>query len=96
MTQVSLWKFGGLTPLRLIILAKRKLGEDELSTRSASLSYYFLLALFPLFLFLVSLIGVFAGPGSQLQGSIDSALGRLAPGSASDVVRSVRILLSPH
>jgi len=59
----SLWKFGGLTPLGLIQLAIRKLGQDELSTRSASLSYYFLLALFPLFLFLVSLLGVFAGRG---------------------------------
>ena len=56
----SLWKLGGLTPLSLIRLAIHKLNEDELSTRSASLSYYFLLALFPLFLFLVSLIGVFA------------------------------------
>jgi hypothetical protein len=85
----SLWKFGGLTPLSLIRLGIHKLGEDELSTRSASLSYYFLLALFPLFLFLVSLIGVFAGPGSQLQENIVLALGRLAPGSASELVRSV-------
>jgi membrane protein len=85
----SLWKFGGLTPLQLIKLAVEKLGKDELSTRSASLSYYFLLALFPLFLFLVSLIGVFAGPGSQLQESIVSALGRLAPGAASEVVGNV-------
>lgn len=85
----SLWKFGGLTPLSLIRIAIRKLGEDELSTRSASLSYYFLLALFPLFLFLVSLIGLFAHRGSQLQENIISALGRLAPGSASEVVRSV-------
>ena len=85
----SLWKFGGLTPLSLIQLGMRKLGEDELSTRSASLSYYFILALFPLFLFLVSLIGVFAGPNSQLQQNIVSALGRLAPGSASELVRSV-------
>jgi uncharacterized BrkB/YihY/UPF0761 family membrane protein len=30
--------------------------EDELSTRSASLPYYFLLALFPMFLFLGSLV----------------------------------------
>jgi membrane protein len=67
----------------------RKLGEDELSTRSASLSYYFMLALFPMFLFIVSLIGVFAHPGSQLQENIVSALGRLAPGSASEVVRNV-------
>ena len=89
MQMPSLWKFGGLTPLALIRLASRKLGEDELSTRSASLSYYFLLALFPLFLFLVSLIGVFAHPGSQLQENIVSTLGRLAPGAASEVVRNV-------
>lgn len=90
MTQMpSLWKFGGLTPRKLITLAKRKLEEDELSTRSASLSYYFLLALFPLLLFLVSLIGVFAGSSSQLQESIITAMGRLAPGAASDLVRNV-------
>src|SRR5438067_1132928 len=64
-------------------------GGAELSTRSASLSYYFLLALFPMFLFLVSLVGVFAGPGSQLRESIISGLGRLAPGSASALVESV-------
>ena len=52
----SLWKFGGLTPLKLIKLSVKKIGEDELSTRSAALSYYFLLALFPMLLFLVSLV----------------------------------------
>jgi uncharacterized BrkB/YihY/UPF0761 family membrane protein len=56
----SLWKFGGLTLLKLLQLAINKIGKDELSTRSASLSYYFLLALFPMFLFLVSLVGVAA------------------------------------
>ncbi len=81
----SLWKFGGLTPLKLTQLAIKKISEDELSTRSASLSYYFLLALFPMFLFLVSLVGVFAGPGSQLRESIVSGLGQLAPGSASEL-----------
>jgi membrane protein len=85
----SLWKFGGLTPLKLTQLAMTKIGEDELSTRSAALSYYFILALFPMLLFLVSLVGVFAGPGSQLRDSIISGLGRLAPGSASELVHSV-------
>src|SRR5438067_1039251 len=85
----SLWKFGGLTPLKLAQLGVAKLEEDELSTRSAALSYYFLLALFPMFLFLVSLIGVFAGHGSQLRDSIISGLGRLAPASASDLVQRV-------
>jgi len=85
----SLWRFGGLTPLKLTQLAITKIGEDELSTRSAALSYYFILALFPMLLFLVSLVGVFAGPGSQLRDSIISGLGRLAPGSASELVHSV-------
>jgi len=85
----SLWKFGGLTPLKLAQLGLAKLEEDELSTRSASLSYYFLLALFPMFLFLVSLVGVFAGPGSQFRDTIVGLLGRLAPGAASNLVHSV-------
>ena len=85
----SLWKFGGLTPLKLTQLAIKKFSKDEISTRSASLSYYFLLALFPMFLFLVSLMGIFAEPGSQLRESIVTALGRLAPGSASELVHSV-------
>src|SRR5437868_8062326 len=85
----SLWKFGGLTPLGLLRLAIKKIGSDELSTRSASLSYYFLLALFPLFLFLLSLIGAIAGPNSQLQANIIGSISRLAPGSAADLVRTV-------
>jgi membrane protein len=85
----SLWKLGGLTPLRLAQLANKKIRTDELSTRSASLSYYFVLALFPMFLFLVSLVGLFAGPGSELRNSIVSALGRMAPGSASELVHRV-------
>ena len=85
----SLWKFGGLTPLKLIRLSFKRIGEDELSTRSAALSYYFLGALFPMLLFLVSLVGVFAGPGSQMRETVVTGLGRLAPGSASDLVHRV-------
>src|SRR5437763_7457968 len=85
----SLWKFGGLTPLKLIKLSFKRIGEDELSTRSAALSYYFLGALFPMLLFLVSLVGVFAGPGSQMRETVVTGLGRLAPGSASDLVHRV-------
>ncbi len=47
----SLWKFGGMTPFRLAQAVVKQMGEDELSTRSAALSYYFVLAVFPLFLF---------------------------------------------
>jgi membrane protein len=61
----SLWKFSGLTPLKLV----------QLDYQHAQ--------------FLVSLIGMLAGAGSQLQERIVSSLDRLAPGSASDLVRNV-------
>jgi len=85
----SLWRFAGLTPILLAKRAYKKLNDDELSTRSAALAYYFILALFPMFLFVLSLIGIFAGPNSALRESILSALGRLAPGSASGLVHDV-------
>ncbi len=85
----SLWKFGGLTPIVVTQRAFKKLGDDELSTRSAALSYYFIMALFPMFLFLVSQVGIFAGPSSELRASILAGLGSLAPGSASGLVQSV-------
>jgi membrane protein len=75
--------------LQLVKATTKKLGEDELSTRSAALSYYFLLALFPLLLFLLSLLGIFAGANSQMRESIVAGLGRMAPGSASSLVHSV-------
>jgi membrane protein len=85
----SLWKLGGLTPLKLAQLGIKKIDEDELSNRSAALSYYFILALFPMFLFIVSLIGLIAGHASQMRESIMSAVGHLAPGSASGLVQQV-------
>ena len=85
----SLWKLGGLGPVKLTKLVIDRISEHELWTRSASLAYYFLLAVFPMFLFLVSLVGVLAGPGSQLRHTIVTALGHVAPGSASEVVHRV-------
>jgi membrane protein len=85
----SLWKFGGLSSAVLIKRTIKKLGEDELSARSAALSYYFILALFPMFLFLFSMIGLFAGPASAFREGVLSVLSRMAPASASGLVYSV-------
>ncbi|WP_109489507.1 YihY/virulence factor BrkB family protein [Occallatibacter savannae] len=85
----SLWKLGGLTPLKLAQLGMKKIDEDELSNRSAALSYYFILALFPMFLFLVSLIGLLAGHATEMRDNIVATLGHLAPGSASGLVQQV-------
>lgn len=76
----------GLTPLQLIIRASKSINEDDVLGRSAALSYYFMLALFPLLLFLLSLFGLLAGPGSDLRSSLLQMLARVVPASASELI----------
>jgi membrane protein len=85
----SLWKFGGLTPLALARQVFTKFDEDEILTRSSSLAYYFMLALFPMLLFLVSLLGMIAAPRAEFREAVVSTLGRLAPGDAAGLIRHV-------
>jgi membrane protein len=82
----SLWKLGGLTPLSLGKQVWKDIGEDEVSVRSAALAYYFVLAIFPAMLFLLSLLGYFAAAGTQLRETLFTTLARVLPGSASDLV----------
>src|SRR5947209_8713949 len=84
----SLWKLGGLTPLQLGKRVWKEIGEDEVAVRSASLAYYFVLAVFPAMLFVLSVIGFFAFAGSQLHDALYLSLARLLPGSASDLIHN--------
>lgn len=83
----SQWKFGGLTPLALGKRVVSSISDDNLSGESAELSYYFFLALFPLLLFLVSLLGYFAAAGTELRMNMMTMLARAVPPSASDLVQ---------
>ena len=72
-------------------LAKRiftRINEHDLLGRAAQLSYYFLLALFPLLLFLMTLLGYFATAGSQLRDSLLRYLATIMPYSAVTLVHS--------
>jgi membrane protein len=60
--------------------------EDEILGRAAQLSYYFLLALFPLLLFLITLFGYMAGAGSHLRHKLITYLGNVMPDSAFQLV----------
>jgi len=66
----------------------RRVNEHALLARSAQLSYYFLLALFPLLVFLVTLLGYFAQAGSQLRSALLNYLGTVMPYSAITLVHS--------
>lgn len=78
-------------------LAKRvwaDIGKDKIFGRAAQLAYYFLLALFPLLLFLTSVIGVLIGSGTGLRHSLFDYLGKVLPGSASQLVSSTMLEVS--
>jgi membrane protein len=60
--------------------------EDEIFGRAAQLSYYFLLALFPLLLFLLTLFGYLNGAGSHLREKLITYLGTVVPYSALQLI----------
>ena len=60
--------------------------DDDVLGRSAQLSYYFLLALFPALLFITSLLGYLAGEDSQLRQGLFQSLSAVLPGDASQLI----------
>jgi membrane protein len=85
----SAWKLGGLSVGQLGKRVWGQINDDEVLDRSAALSYYFVFALFPLMLFLFAMLGMAAGPGTQIRNELMSYLGRMLPGSASGLVDQI-------
>lgn len=65
-----------------------KLNSDDVLNRAAILSFYFLLALFPLLLFLTALLGSFADAGTALRSNLLTYLRAIVPVSASDLINT--------
>lgn len=65
-----------------------KLNTDDVVNRAAILSFYFLLALFPLLLFLTALLGSFADAGTELRRNLLTYLRAIVPISASDLINT--------
>lgn len=84
----SLWWLGGLTCKDLGKRVWSEVQDDDVFGRAAQLAYYFLLALFPLLLFLTSVIGVILGSGTGLRHSLFNYLSQVLPGSAFQLVDS--------
>ena len=60
--------------------------KDEIFGRAAQLSYFFLLAVFPLLIFLITLFGYFNGGGSHLQTKMIAYLADVMPPAAVQLV----------
>jgi membrane protein len=78
--------FTTLISLDFLQCVWNKANEDEIFGRSAQLSYYFLLALFPLLLFLTTLFGYLDGAGSHLRHKLVAYLGSVMPAAALQLV----------
>lgn len=96
MAATSLWRLGGLSVKELGHRVWASLEKDEIFTRSAALAYYFVLALFPMLLFLTAMLGFLAGPGTQLQQGLIRYLTFLLPTSASHLVQHIVQQITEH
>ena len=66
----SLWKLGGLGWRELSKRVWGGINQNDLLNRAYELAYNFLLAVFPLLLCLVAVLGLFASEGSKLQNDL--------------------------
>jgi membrane protein len=78
----SLWKLGGLTFWQLTRKVVHAVEQDDLLDYASGLAFSFLLALFPLLLFMLALFGLFASRSSELQTSLLSYFADFLPPSA--------------
>jgi len=65
----------------------QKVGDDDILGNAAQVAFYFSFALFPLLLFLMSLLGIILSDKEQLQTELFTILSQVMPQSAFDLVR---------
>jgi membrane protein len=82
----SIWNLGGLTAKQLLKRVWAEIDNDDLLGRASELAYNFLLAVFPMLLFLVSLFGLFAAQRGELQGRLFYYLGQVLPPAAYELI----------
>lgn len=83
------WDLGGLTWRSLGRRVWREMSEDNILGRSAQLSFYFLLALFPILIVVTVLVGRFTGGRIAAYEGLAAFLDAVAPESASRLIGTV-------
>ena len=76
---MSLWTRGGLPLKDLVRRIFLQIYEDRILGHCAELAYYFLFSLFPLLLFLTTLLGYLAEANAELRVNLFSYLSRISP-----------------
>ena len=68
-----------------------EMNRDDVFGGAATLAYYFLLALFPLLIFLTSTIGLIIGSGTGMRRTLFQYLARVMPSSAFQLIDSTML-----
>jgi membrane protein len=82
----SIWSLGGLTWRELSRRVWHEIDHDDLLNRGYELAYNFLLAVFPMLLFLIALFGIFASAGARLRADLFFYLQQALPPAAYELV----------
>src|SRR6185437_6985736 len=82
----SLWSLGGLGIKELGRRVYQGMFDDFLLDRAAALAFNFILALFPLLLFLLAVFGIFASHSSGMQQNLFAYLSQVLPPAAAQVI----------
>src|SRR5438128_1456649 len=85
---LSMWMLSGLSWKDLAARVWREMKTDDVFGDAAKLAYYFLLALFPLLIFLTSAIGLIVGSGTGLRHALFRYLSQVMPSSAFQLIDS--------
>jgi len=75
----SLWTRGELTWRQFVWRLYEQVWEDDVFGRCGELAYIFLFSVFPLLLFLTTLLGYIAGTSQELRSSLFDYLARVSP-----------------
>ena len=84
-----IWNLGGLTFWQLIRRVVHGIDKDDLLGRASELAYNFLLALFPLLLFILTLFGLFASRSNELQSNLLSYFAAFLPPPAFQLLKAI-------
>ena len=87
----SIWSLGGLTVGQLCKRVWQAITDDYLLDRASSLAFNFILALFPLLLVILAIIGLFASRATALQVNLMSYLAQVLPPAAFQVISNTLI-----
>jgi membrane protein len=82
---MSLWTKGGIRWWKLLRRFVDRVQKDQMFGHCAELSYHFLFSVFPLLLFLTTLLGYLAQANPDLRVNLFSYLGRLSP--SQDIIQ---------